>query len=130
LDTLLNNLDVLRTIAIKHILFYITVHPKFRAGQEGIYFEAALRPTFYACVYCMQLQFQRNCLFKEIAFVSSNKGNYLENATACSKHMLKTRVTTQLKFLSRQQKGYGCLLVVLLNWCVELQILIKKIVSS
>jgi len=39
------------------------------------------------------------CVFKEITLVGSNQGNYFENATTCSKHMLKTRVTTQFKSL-------------------------------
>jgi len=36
------------------------------------------------------------CIFKEITLVDSNQGNYFENATACSKRMLKTLVATQL----------------------------------
>jgi len=36
------------------------------------------------------------CVFKEIMLVGSNQGNYFENATACSKRMLKTTVATQL----------------------------------
>ena len=43
--------------------------------------------AFTACV----------CVFKEITLVGSNQGNYFENATACSKCMLKTTVATQLK---------------------------------
>jgi len=30
--------------------------------------------------------------------VGSNQGNYFENATACSKRMLKTTVATQLNY--------------------------------
>ncbi len=37
------------------------------------------------------------CVFKEITLVGSNQGNFFENATACSKHTLKTTVATQLK---------------------------------
>jgi len=37
------------------------------------------------------------CVFKEITLVGSNQGNFFENATACSKRMLKTTVATQLK---------------------------------
>jgi len=37
------------------------------------------------------------CVFKEITLVGSNQGNFLENATACSKRMRKTTVATQLK---------------------------------
>jgi len=37
------------------------------------------------------------CVFKEIMLVGSNQGNYLENATACSKRTLKTTVATHLK---------------------------------
>jgi len=36
------------------------------------------------------------CVFKEITLVDSSKGNYFENATACSKRMRKTLVATQL----------------------------------
>ncbi len=36
------------------------------------------------------------CVFKEITLVGSNQGIYFENATACSKRMLKTTVATQL----------------------------------
>ncbi len=36
------------------------------------------------------------CVFKEITLVGSNKGNYCENTTACSKRTLKTTVATQL----------------------------------
>jgi len=36
------------------------------------------------------------CVFKEIMLVGSNKGNYFENATACSKRMRKTTVAMQL----------------------------------
>jgi hypothetical protein len=44
------------------------------------------------------------CVFKEITLVGSNQGNYFENATACSKRMLKTTVATELKsaFLNRR----------------------------
>jgi len=41
----------------------------------------------------MQLRFQ------VITFVGSNQGNYFENATACSKRTLKTRVATQLNLV-------------------------------
>jgi len=34
------------------------------------------------------------CVFNVITLVSANQGNYFENATACSKHILKTRVAT------------------------------------
>ncbi len=37
-----------------------------------------------------------SCVFKVITLVSSNKGNYFQNATACSKRTLKTTVATQL----------------------------------
>jgi len=38
----------------------------------------------------------RGCVFEEITLVGSNQGNFFENATACSKCMLKTTVATQL----------------------------------
>ena len=38
------------------------------------------------------------CVFKEITFVGSNQRNYFENAHACSKRSLKTRVATSLKW--------------------------------
>jgi hypothetical protein len=38
------------------------------------------------------------CVFKVILLVVSNQGNYFENATACSKRTLKTRVAMQLIF--------------------------------
>jgi hypothetical protein len=40
----------------------------------------------------------RGCVFKEITLVATKQGNYFENenATACSKRMLKTIVATQL----------------------------------
>jgi hypothetical protein len=41
------------------------------------------------------------CVFKEITLVGSNQGNYFENATTCSKRMLKTRVATQLNAQNR-----------------------------
>jgi len=37
--------------------------------------------------------------FQVITFVGSNQGNYFENATACSKRTLKTRVATQLNLV-------------------------------
>ncbi len=37
-----------------------------------------------------------DCVFKEITLVSSNQGNYFENATECSKRTLKTTAATQL----------------------------------
>jgi len=58
--------------------------------EEVSFFKAALRRAFYACVYCMQLRFQRT-------YVGSNQGNYFENATAFSKRMRKTTVATKLK---------------------------------
>jgi hypothetical protein len=39
------------------------------------------------------------CVFKEITLVGSNQGNFFENATACSKRMMKTTVATQLYML-------------------------------
>ena len=48
-----------------------------------------MRHAFSACVYCMLLRFQS----KYIGF-----SNIYENATACSKRMLKTRVATSLIF--------------------------------
>jgi len=36
------------------------------------------------------------CVFKEITLAGSNQDNYFENATACSKQLLKTTVATQL----------------------------------
>ncbi len=38
-----------------------------------------------------------SCVFKEIALVGTNQGNYFENENACSKRTLKTTVATQLK---------------------------------
>jgi len=38
-----------------------------------------------------------SCVFKVITLVGSNQGNYIENATACSKRTLKTTVATQRK---------------------------------
>jgi hypothetical protein len=35
--------------------------------------------------------------FTHVFTVGSNQGNFFENATACSKRMLKTTVATQLK---------------------------------
>jgi len=35
---------------------------------------------------------------KVITLIGSNQGNYFENATACSKRMLKTRVAAQLQY--------------------------------
>ncbi len=55
--------------------------------------------------YCLKLscysRFQHaftacSCVFKVLMLVSSNQGNYFENALACSKRTLKTRVATQL----------------------------------
>jgi len=51
---------------------------------------------------CFNTRFQRaftacSCVFKEITFVGSNQGNYFENVTECGKHVLRTRVATQLK---------------------------------
>jgi len=40
------------------------------------------------------------CVFKEIALVGSNQGNFFENATNCSKRKLKTTVATQLKLFN------------------------------
>jgi hypothetical protein len=42
--------------------------------------------VFTACSY----------IFKVINLVLANQGNYFENATACSKRMLKTRVAAHL----------------------------------
>ena len=39
------------------------------------------------------------CVFKVITLVGSNQGNYFENANACSKRTLKTRVATRLKII-------------------------------
>jgi len=33
---------------------------------------------------------------KKLPWLAQNQGNYFENATACSKHMRKTLVATQL----------------------------------
>jgi len=55
-----------------------------------VHTKAALRRAFYTCVYYMRLRFQI------ITVVGSNQGNYFENATACSKCMLKTTVATHL----------------------------------
>ncbi len=49
------------------------------------------------CHECFRHAFTAcGCVFKEITLVGSNQGNYFENATACSKRMLKTTVATQL----------------------------------
>jgi len=53
--------------------------------------KAELRQSFSAWVYRMQLRFQ------VFTLIGSKQGNYLENATACSKRTLKTTVATQLK---------------------------------
>jgi len=37
-----------------------------------------------------------SCVFKVYTLIGSNQGKYFENATACSKRMLKTTVATQL----------------------------------
>jgi hypothetical protein len=46
-----------------------------------------------------------SCVFKVITLIGSSQGNYFENATTCSKRMLKTRVTTQLKILKKCLSG-------------------------
>ncbi len=51
--------------------------------------KAALRQSFYACVYCMKLRFQSD-------WFETNQRNYFENTTTCSKGMRKTLVTTLL----------------------------------
>ena len=38
------------------------------------------------------------CVFKDNKLIGSNQGSYFENANACSKRTLKTRVTTWLSF--------------------------------
>ena len=48
------------------------------------------------------------CVFEEITLVGSNLLNYFENAKACSKYTLKTRVATRLKGTSKV-KMYFCL---------------------
>jgi len=61
--------------------------------------------TFLPFLYLklrFKTRFQRvftayGCVFKEIILVGSNQSNYFENATTCSKCMLKTTVATQLK---------------------------------
>jgi len=40
-----------------------------------------------------------NWVFKVITMADSNKGNYFENGTACSKRTVKTTVATQLNNL-------------------------------
>jgi len=45
------------------------------------------------------------CVFKEIKLVGSNQGNFLENATACSKRTLKTTVATQLNLREIKELG-------------------------
>jgi len=37
-----------------------------------------------------------SCIFKVITLIGSNQDYYFENATACSKHTLKTTIATQL----------------------------------
>jgi len=44
----------------------------------------------------MKLTLACSCVLKEITLVGSNHGNYFENATACSKRELKTRVAALL----------------------------------
>ncbi len=51
-----------------------------------------------------------NCVFKVMTLVGSNQGNYFENATACSKRMLKTTVATQLKCLYQKKWHHSWLL--------------------
>ncbi len=41
-----------------------------------------------------------SCVFKVITLVGLNQGNFFENVIACSKHMRKTLVATQLYFCS------------------------------
>jgi len=47
-----------------------------------------------------------SCVFKVITLVGSNRGNYFENATACSKRTLKTTVIIQLKGSTRAIENY------------------------
>jgi len=48
--------------------------------------DSRFQRAFTACV----------CVFKVITLVGLSQRNYFENATACSKGMLKTTVATQL----------------------------------
>jgi len=64
-----------------------------------------------------------DCVFKEITLVDSNQGNFLENATACSKRIRKTLVATLLKtnisegrkvsIFLREQRKFGSYFVKL-----------------
>ncbi len=53
--------------------------------------KAGMRHAFSVCVYCMRLRFHSNY----VGWL--NPMYFFENATACSKCTLKTRVATQLK---------------------------------
>jgi len=57
-------------------------------AKEGLKLscDSHFQRAFTACV----------CIFKVITLVGANQGNYVENATACSKRTLKTTVVTQL----------------------------------
>ena len=88
----------------------IVFHPKFRLRREHIADEPAVRPQIDTLiildrqvdlvksqlrlvatrVFNMLLRFQRSTL------VGSNQRNYLENANACGKRTMKTRVATRL----------------------------------
>ncbi len=64
-----------------------------------------MRQSFSACVYCMQLCFHSNYHSWLGWFEASNRGNYCENATACSKRTLKTTVAMQFLFSKKYDKG-------------------------
>ena len=54
--------------------------------------KAELPHTISTCVYCVQFAFS-----KKLRWFELTKSIFLENATACSKRTLKTRVATSLK---------------------------------
>jgi len=66
------------------------------------HFQNYQKNHFGSCIkLCCDSRFQRaftacSCVFKVITLIGSNQGNYIENATACSKRTLKTTVATQL----------------------------------
>jgi len=64
------------------------------------------RETKLSCDSRFQREFNAcSFVFKGIARVGSNQGNYFENETACSKRKLKTRVATQLKQINQNLKS-------------------------
>ncbi len=75
-------------------------HVFFIFSKVGYAYTDDMCMYFLSCV-AIVVFFQRaftacSCVFKEITFIGSNQGNYIEYATACNKCTLKTNVATQL----------------------------------